>query len=247
MTTIRPEAATSPDDDAPHPPHVQIVDAALGEFLPVASLNPSFRPRALKLRLVLEVAWSPPRAAAALIGLQGRLLELLPTFRRHTCRAPAEYGICSPAFTAGSRIEAPLALAHTLEHVMIDTIACVTRAPSISGVTAAFPGCDELFDLFVECPDPLLARLATHVALVDVVDLLDADTAPMPLLPLLELARDCYESGSRPIDPLRSARRLGRTDAGIDRDFATLVEIGFLRRSSQPGPAFAREFELCGR
>ena len=71
-------------------------------------------------------------------------------------------------------LDARLALAHLIEHAVIDFESAITRATRISGVTGARRSPPGRFDLMVECPDPAVGRLCLALAVLSLTGAADA-------------------------------------------------------------------------
>jgi hypothetical protein len=195
-------------------------------------LNPMFRDGARSLKLVVDIAWYPREPGPAVTALEHALAHLAPSLRNHQCRGEAAY----EAFPADTRPapdgswEPALALAHLIEHVMIDAIVFVTGAPRVSGVTGAHRGRKRRFDVIVECPSLPLAHLATAVAL-HWVHVLTRHGSPDGLgRPVLELARWLYRVHPSPADATDAARRLDADVEGTAARLDWLLDVGFARR-----------------
>jgi hypothetical protein len=140
-------------------PRIRVLTTRLGLFPSIQSLNPSLGPDRWTIRLELEVDWAPVDPLRSLMVLEEGLLEVCPSLNAHRCGGPVEYHVRSFArgeqngLEGGHHPEPALALAHLIEHVMIDAIAFVTNASSVSGATGARRGSTKRFDVFVECRD----------------------------------------------------------------------------------------------
>jgi hypothetical protein len=153
---------------------IRIRRADLGSHPEAHILNAAFRPGVLVLKLRVEIDWEPTDPLAALVGIESRLVTQFPSLREHDCRGSEEYHILRSTNGKGwpvkeleeseTTIEAALALAHLYEHVMIDTIAFMTDERVVSGATGALKDSRTEFDIFVESPDAVAARLAVGLA-----------------------------------------------------------------------------------
>lgn len=174
---------------------IRILDFRFGAWPEVAPLNPALIPGSALLKLTLDLDWTDPDAAAVLGRVEDALARVSPTFRRHQCRGPHVYRVFSrvrgegPPHDGGKPPEPSLALAHILEHAILDTVAFVTGAERVSGVTGAHRDAEHVYDVFVECSDTATASLAVQTALMWVADILEG-REPEPRSRLaLELAR----------------------------------------------------------
>src|SRR5207249_4079415 len=112
------------------PPLVRILRSEFGAHPETLPLNPALRPGVSTVKIVLEVVWAPPDPVAALEAYETALAAALPGLHRHECRGPSQYHVLARrrgngiAECAGP-IEAPLSLAHLLEHLIIDAVSFV--------------------------------------------------------------------------------------------------------------------------
>ena len=117
-------------------PLIHIREAELGLCPEVVALNAAFRKDLPILKLRVEIDWDPKAPGAALSALEAALLEVCPSLRDHQCRGDRTYRVLRSTDEA----EAPLALAHLFEHVVIDAISFITNEPMISGALEPTPG-----------------------------------------------------------------------------------------------------------
>ena len=209
---------------------LRVLATGYGTYPQILRLNPKFRPGALTLKLILEVSWTPWKPAEALSSLRTKLLRVSPSLQRHECRGPEGYLLFGPGASddINVTVEAALALSHLVEHVLVDIIAFVTGAPIISGVTGARKESSNHFDVFVECPDPLVARLALRLVLSWFSKLLEGKRLGSESGPILELARHVYSRRPEVVRPDRAARELGRDPNEILDHLKWLERTGFV-------------------
>jgi hypothetical protein len=194
-------------------------------------LNPMFRDGTRSLKLVVDIAWYPRDPGPAVADLERGLANLAPSLRNHQCRGEAAY----EAFPTDTRPapdgswEPALALAHLIEHVMIDAVVFVTGAPCVSGVTGAHRGRRRRFDVIVECPSLPVARLASAVAL-HWVHVLTRHGSPDGLgRPVLELARWLYRVHPSPADATDAALGVDADARDTAERLAWLRDVGYAR------------------
>src|SRR2546426_5440682 len=140
-------------------PEVQVVQIDYGPLALAASLNRAIARDSPLLKATLDVRWDEADAATQLHRIETALAAFSPSFREHQCRGSRVYRVFpkeEPALTGagggdagagGARgaaedarpqpFDAGLALAHLIEHAVIDFESAITRATRISGVTAA--------------------------------------------------------------------------------------------------------------
>lgn len=106
-------------------------------------------------------------------------------------------------------LEASLALAHLLKHVMIDGPAFITSAPLVSVITGAHKDSTRRFDIFVECTDPSLAPLVVWLAASWLPAALDGTPLDGAGRPALDLVRVLYQKRPEPLPVEDLAAQLG--------------------------------------
>ena len=213
---------------------IRVLSSDLGSFPNVLPLNPAFRPEASRLRLRLEIDCELADDGSALLELEDVLMSACPGLRLHQCRGPHEYRL----FEARTRdptappIDTNLALAHLIEHVMIDTVAFVTDAESVSGVTGAHTNSTHRFDIFVECPDESVVALASYVGIAWITSLLRGESVDETNRTALELARYLYRQQPRAATVSRAAHDLSTASGEIQRAVGWLTAIGYVHEVS---------------
>lgn len=158
---------------------ISIRDLEVGPFPSVSRLNPRFIPGLPRVRLTLDLGENLRLAAAPLGAAEtADILALCPRLAEHDCDGgnpirdmlSAPHG-APPRAAPEAENGDGLALAHLIEHVAIDLIAAATGASRCSGVTCAYAGRLDRFDIFLECADPALGRAVAILATVIVRDL----------------------------------------------------------------------------
>ena len=210
---------------------ILIAGSEVGPHPEVLPLNSGFQSDIPLLKLQVDIDWNPPHPVRALASLEERLEELCPGLRQHQCRGHLRYHILrSGEQVEGGQepIEASLALAHLLEHVMIDTLASITSAPLLSGITGAHRDSARRFDIFVECPDPSLAPLVVRLAVSWISASLDGTSLDGGGRLTLELLHFLYERRSEGVAMEEIARHLRREPAEVRRALLWLERNGFV-------------------
>lgn len=201
-----------------------------GSYPHLPEMNPAFRVGAHALKLTLEIDWRPEDPETELARVQRRLASFSPSLRRHQCRGPHPYRLFRTADGSGAAdaddVEPSLALAHVAEHLLIDVIARVTQARRISGATGALKEPAGNFDVFVECPDPIVARLGVHLVFSFILDD-DGDRSHESARRLLRLGRRLYAIRPRSVCVERVAGEFGGNPEQSEEDFLALEESGF--------------------
>lgn len=149
---------------------IRVLATDFGFYPEILPLHSRIRPDSPLVKVSLDIDWTSPDFRDVLAAMQRHLLEVSPSFLQHRCGGPEGYHIHgmldddAPA-RAESEIEAGLALAHLIEHIMIDAVAYVASETRVSGVTGAHRDCTRRFDVFVECPDRAIGSVAVTLAL----------------------------------------------------------------------------------
>ena len=219
---------------------IRIRDAAHGAHPEARSLNPAFRPDISVIKLGVDIDWEPPEPAAAVAALEAQLVEFCPSLQQHQCRGHADYLILRSIHESEQQpehgetsIEPALALAHLFEHLMIDTMAFITDASTISGATAALKGTHTRFDIFVESPDAIAARLTVEVARSWISALVAGESINGEGRLILELARRLYRAPDG-VEVGVVARRLGREPREVRDGLQWLERLGLTRPLDYP-------------
>jgi len=196
---------------------IRIRETDLGPHPEAFALNAAFRKDLPILKVRVEVDWEPRAPAAAVASVEAGLFEVCPGLRDHQCRGDEAYHVLRSTdgehgrrAEAAEAIEAPLALAHLFEHVVIDAISFITGEPVISGATAALAGSLHEFDVFVESPDADVAGLTVGLARSWLVTLSRGRGRDGERRTTLELCRQLYRAHPEPVDLDAAARELGR-------------------------------------
>lgn len=129
-------------------------------------------------------------------------------------------------------VEPGLALAHLIEHVMIDAVAFVTGLERVSGVTGAHQDSERRFDVYVECPDYPVCLLARYVGIAWVLTLLRRGSLDPAGARTLPVARLVYNLRPRSLDPGRAAGEVGIVEAAALEILERLEVAGFVRRAA---------------
>lgn len=210
---------------------IQLHSIAFAPFPDAEPLNPRFRKGHAKLRLVVDAEPAPDMADRALMS---RLAAAFPGMSRHHCQVEAAGG-ARPANARGVVLiegETTANQAHLLEHLLLEMLSFMDRAPRLSGVTCAYQSPPERNDIFVECGHEDSGALAAGLA----VAAMNAALAGEPLAPrfpdVLHCARLLRRHPARPWP----AARLGRA-ARIPRERAeaaleTLALASFVERET---------------
>ncbi|HEY7728861.1 MAG TPA: hypothetical protein VID50_10455 [Candidatus Eisenbacteria bacterium] len=158
---------------------IQLRSLAFGSFAEADPLNPNFVPGQPKLRLTVDAS---DGARAAEPEVLDRLVTAFPGLKRHRCQMnerPSDDGE-GPRGIVLLPEEPSANQAHLLEHLLLEMLSSLDRAPRRSGVTCAYASAPERCDVFVECGTPGAADVAVPLA----IEALNAGIAGKPVGPL---------------------------------------------------------------
>ena len=224
-------------------PEVQVVQIDYGPLALAASLNRAIARDSPLLKATLDVRWDEADAATQLHRIETALAAFSPSFREHQCRGSRVYRVfpkeeLALAGAGGARgaaedarpqpFDAGLALAHLIEHAVIDFESAITRATRISGVTAARRSPAGRFDLLVECPDPAVGRLCLALAVLSLTGAADARPPGRSERDLLATARMAYRHPERVFTPPGVARAFAWPIEQADAALSSLRQLGYL-------------------
>lgn len=231
-------------------PQVQIVETEYGPLRLAASLNRRIDGGRPLLRATLDIHWHDPGAASALTQIEAALARFSPSFRHHECRGPLAYRVfvqdCPPSSlgtetdpgasarrettvdTRPQPFDAGLALAHLIEHAVIDFESAITGETRISGVTGARRKPPGRFDLMVECPDPAVGRLSLALAVLSLTSAAEARPPGGREHDLLATARSAHHHPGCVFTPPGVARAFDWPLARADVALSSLRDLGYL-------------------
>ena len=177
---------------------LQIREICYGEFPEICGLNPRFKPKSKKVKVVIDIHVPESQKSSRDLPLAfGRLMKLLPSLERHQCGEHLLEDLKSG--TRDFRSQHPdeiTDIAHMMEHVIIDLQANITGMDSCSGITCGYKNPSSRFDLFVECRDKKVGVFSALLA----TDLLKALLAKKILSgrfrALIDLAKYLYANKS---------------------------------------------------
>ena len=212
---------------------ILITGSEVGPHTQVLPLNARFRSDVPLLKLQVDIDWNPHHPLQALDLLEERLVELCPGLRDHQCRGHVRYRILRRQEPGGGEhepVEASLALAHLLEHVLIDAMAFIISAPLLSGITGALEDSAQRFDIFVECPDPSVAPVTVRLAVSWISALLEGTSLDGKGRRALELVHLLYERRSEGLGLEEIAQNLGCEPDELHPALLWLEQNGFARK-----------------
>ncbi len=214
-------------------PEVRVVRIECGPLELAASFNHAIAPDAPLLRATLDIRWDEPDPAA-LDRIERSLAVFSPSFRRHECRGDSAYRVFrkkrSPppdARTDPQPLDPRLALAHLIEHAVIDFESAITHATRISGVTGARLHPPGRFDLMIECPDAAVGRLCLALAVLSLTGAADARPPGRRERDLLAIARLTYRHPGRVWTSPALASACDWPLAQADAALSSLHQLGY--------------------
>lgn len=228
-------------------PDIRIHGVEHGALAQAAALNRKIDPAIPILKVALEIHWEDPAAAERLVSIEAGLRRFSDTISHHQCRGLRAYRVFGPATEEGGAghprrqgdgagpppgFDAALALAHLIEHAIIDFQSFITGARRCSGVTGALTDPPGRFDLMVECPDPLAGRCALALAVTWLGTIASGGDLPETEKDLLAASRAVLRCPARRRTSSAIAGRLGWTERRADRALNSLCEMGCLGREA---------------
>ncbi len=245
------------------PPQVSIARIRHGVFDEALPLNPRFIPGRPLLIATLEIDWKPADPVRALSALERALLAFSPLFARHECRGEGIYHVFRPDRNSHRRprsarhreegaahgpMEGALALAHLIEHAVIDFQSDVTGMTRISGITAAHRHAPGRFDLMVECLEPEVGSCCLRLAAAWLAAALDGEGPGAEEREVLNLLRLIRSLLRRSFFAPEVARRLGWSEERTVRGLEALRRAGYLEEApSTMNFSGFREYRLRGK
>ena len=228
----------------PTVPDVRVVTIDFGPLPLARTLNPRLSTDRSLLLATLDVAWTPVDPIAAVARLEERLLAFLPGFADHECRGAERYHVFAqasrnrrpatpggPAYSCTS-FEPTLALAHLIEHAVIDFECAILDERRCSGVTAAHRSPPGRYDLMVECADPHVGRCCLAMAMAWLTAAAQGRDLGPAEREVLAAARLAYRRGGQALWPPGVARALSWPEPHARRALAALRDLGFLSESA---------------
>jgi hypothetical protein len=214
------------------------------------TLNPRFLPGHPLLLATLDVDWHPTDPLQAVAALEKSLLAFSPGFALHECRGEGIYHVFSGGGARRSDagdFEAALALAHLIEHAVIDFQAGATGAGRCSGITAAHRDPLGRFDLMVECREPEVGRCCLRLAVSWLTRSLLGRGPGAWERDILEILRISRIFSRRPLFAPEVARELGWREKRCARVLEALAQADYLVRVAGPGGISGRDGYQVGR
>ena len=220
----------------PTAPEIRVARIDYGPLLEARLLNPKITADSPLLLATLDIRWDPPDPVAAVARLEEALLAVCPGLALHECRGPSSYHVLAGARRlreatpggSGSRLEAPLALAHLVEHAIIDFQCDILGERRCSGITAARRAPRGQFDLIVECPDLHVGRCCLSLATTWLTSAALGHTLGSAEREILAAARLARARTGEPLGPRAVARALHVPQARAERALSALSEVGYL-------------------
>jgi hypothetical protein len=145
---------------------LQIKEISYGEFPEIFGLNPRFKPKGRKVKVVLDIHISEDQKGKAdLFSIYARLKKLLPSLEKHQCGEHLFEDLKTGKRSLHlNRTDKITDIAHMMEHVIIDLQSNITGMNSCSGITCGYKNPSYRFDIFVECADKKVGIFSVHFA-----------------------------------------------------------------------------------
>jgi len=221
---------------APEPVGLRVGGLDHGPFPEAAPLNPRFRPNVPRVRLTLEVGNALCGSLRRLdVRARESLLDLCPGLAEHEC-ALGKDSIQQLlwAGTGDGDPEDSLAAAHLIEHVALDLLGAISKAPGASGAACAYRGEARRCDVFVECADAPLGRAVALLSAAAVRDLAAGADRSLIHRHSRDLLAYLMRPGRKAATPedVAVALRWDRSEARAALE--ALVRLGFVHRLAAP-------------
>lgn len=235
----------------PPPPDITILSVDHGLFPGASSFNLQISPEEPLLLAGLSIHWEETKPRPVLVRIEKILAAFSSSFSAHQCRGPHSYRIFGPSapkapashtHPRGNEGQGPgiahfdpcLALAHLIEHAIIDIQCSITDQPRCSGFTGGHREPPDRYDLMVECPHYLLGRFCLALAVTWVTSAAMGHELGREERLILSSARRVFRMNGRAWTSLRLARELEITEGEADRALKALTEVGFLAITHWP-------------
>lgn len=214
---------------------LQIREISYGEFPEICGLNPRFKPKSKKVKVVIDVhVPESQKGNPDLPSAFGRLMKLLPSLERHQCGEHLLEDLRSGSKDFRSQHSDEITdIAHMMEHVIIDLQANITGMDSCSGITCGYKNPSSRFDLFVECRDKKVGVFSALLATDMLKALLTKKILSGRFRALVELAKYLYAN--------KSLLHLAQLEPAVSR---ISTEFGWKRRFVLSLLGKLREFGL---
>lgn len=211
-------------------PQIHLEKLEHGLHAGASRLNPRFSTSTPLLVATLDISWRPDDPVPNLRRLESALLAFLPRFRRHECRGAEDYHVFRKG--EGRRdpgsVESELALAHLLEHAMIEFQCMITDELRCSGATAAYRDRQGRFDLMVECHDPRAGRCSLALAMAWLIAALDGMPPGPEECAVLAVAKLAYGRDGHSVTAIDVARAMSWPEEKAERALSALRDVAFL-------------------
>jgi hypothetical protein len=145
---------------------LEIKETSYGEFPEIFGLNPRFKPKGRKVKVVLDIhVPEDQKGKVDLFSIFAKLKRLLPSLERHQCGEHLFEELKTGNKTARFKHQDEITdIAHMMEHVIIDLQSNITGMNSCSGITCGHKNPSYRFDIFVECEDKKVGIFSAHFA-----------------------------------------------------------------------------------
>ena len=229
------------------PPEIGIVRVDHGTFPSVAALNRKIAPGGPLLLATLDIHWEEPDPVSAVMRLEKMLQEFSPSFAWHECRGPHLYHVFVDRTDRTSRrlassrrggirgfqatFDGRLALAHLVEHAVIDFQCTVTGERRCSGITGAHRDCPGRYDLLIECRDFSVGRCCLALSVVWITEAAVGEGLGPEERRILAAAATAFRTSPGPLTATQIARSLGVGETAAQRALEALRQVGFLTES----------------
>ena len=228
-----------------HSPEIRIAKIQYGPLPGAPWLNPKISPHQPLLLATLDIRWEPEAPRSAVARLEDNLLTFSPDLAKHECRGEGAYRVftarnseipdrsaavewADPAPAGGEPYDGRLALAHLLEHAVIDFQCAITDAERCSGITAAHRSTSGRFDLMVECQEERIGRCCLALAVAWLTRAANGESLGTAEREVLIAARVFHGQDGRGLRAPVVARKLAWSEDRARRALTALRQVGYL-------------------
>jgi hypothetical protein len=217
-------------------PQIDVEEILYGRFPVAATLNRRIRAARPLLRVTLRIRWDDRDPSAALGQVEKELLAFSPGFGQHSCRGADGYevftgngGRRTRGGAAPPGLDGGLALAHLIEHMVIEFECRVADLRLCSGVTGALRRTPGLYHLFVETTERGVGRFCLALALRTMRAQFDGRPPGAEEDEALSAARLAFSRPQQRLTIPLMASALSWSPSTAARALALLRDLGFLR------------------
>ncbi len=236
----------------PTAPEIRVAKIEYGPLPEASVLNPRMTAGSPLLLATLDIRWDPDDPVPAVARLEAALASFRPGLDQHECRGLPRYHVLAlvrPASTqaaADGPFEGALALAHLVEHAVIDFQCSILDQTRCSGITAAHRAPRGRYDLMIECPEQHVGRCCLVLATTWLTSMARGHTLGTAEREILTAARLAYARRGETLRPMAVARSLGWPEARAASALSALRDVGYLVEATDTvNQSGVPEYRIC--